>query len=238
MLSFKLAFSLLSFTFVNRFLSSSSISAIRRLSSAYLRFLILFLEILIPPCASSIPAFYMIYSIQKLNKKGENIALMHSFPNLEPVCGSMFGSNCCFLTCIEVSQEAGKVVWYSHLFKKSPQFVVIHTVNGFIIVNETKVEVFFLEFSCFFYDPTDVGNLSSSFSAFSKSRLNFRKFSVHAVLKTCLEKFEKHFASMWNECNCVVVWTWQCLSLGLIWKLTFSSPVPLLQFFKFPEVEK
>ena len=68
-------------------------------------------------------------------------------------------SNCCFLTCIQVSQEAGKVAWYSHLFKKFlfPQFVVIYTVKGFSIVNEAEVDAF-LEFSCFFYDPTDVGN--------------------------------------------------------------------------------
>ena len=73
-------------------------------------------------------------------------------PNLELMCCSRFGPNCCFLTCIQVSQEADKVVWYSHLFKNFLQFVVIHTVNGFSIVNETKVDVF-LEFSCFFYDP-------------------------------------------------------------------------------------
>ena len=73
----------------------------------------------------------------------------------------MSGSNGCFLTCIQISQEAGKVVWYSHLFKNVPQFVVIHTVKGFHIVNEAEVNVF-LEFSCFFYDPTDVGSLISA----------------------------------------------------------------------------
>ena len=83
----------------------------------------------------------------------------------------MSGSNCCFLTCIQVSQETGKVVWYSHLFKNFPQFVVIHTVKGFSVVNEEEVDVL-LEFSCFFYDPTDVGNLISGSSAFSKSSLN------------------------------------------------------------------
>ena len=83
---------------------------------------------------------------------------MYSFPNLEPVCCSTSDSNCFFLTCIYVSQEADKVVWYSHLFKNFTQFIVIHTVKGFSIVNEVKVDVF-LELSCFFYDPTDVGNL-------------------------------------------------------------------------------
>ena len=72
----------------------------------------------------------------------------------------MYGSNCCFLTCIQSSQESGKVVWYSHLFKHFPQFVVIHTVKGFGVVNEEEVDVF-LELSCFFDDPTDVGNLIS-----------------------------------------------------------------------------
>src|SRR5574337_2061725 len=100
---------------------------------------------------------------------------MYAFPDLEPVCCSMSGSNCCFLTCIQISQEAGKVVWYSHLLKNFPQFVVIHTVKGFGIVNEAKVDVF-LEFSSFFYDPTDVGNLIYASSAFPKSSLNIWKF--------------------------------------------------------------
>ena len=82
----------------------------------------------------------------------------------------MSGSNCCFLTCIQISQEAGKVVWYSHLFQNFPQFVGIYTVKGFSIVNEAEVGVF-LEFSCFFYDPMDVGNLIADSSAFSKSSL-------------------------------------------------------------------
>ena len=77
---------------------------------------------------------------------------MYSFPNLEPVHCSMSGSNCCFLTCIQVSQEAGKVVWYSHFLKNVEQFIVIHTVRGFSIASEAEVDVF-LEFSCFFYDP-------------------------------------------------------------------------------------
>ena len=71
----------------------------------------------------------------------------------------MFSSNCCFLTCIQISQEAGKVVWYAHLLKNFPQFVVILTVKGFGIVNKTEIDVF-LELSCFFNDPVDVDNLS------------------------------------------------------------------------------
>ena len=86
------------------------------------------------------------------------------------------------------------MVLYSHLLKNFPQFVVIHTVKGFSIVNEA--DVFFLEFSCFFYDPMDVGNLISGSSAFSKSSLNIWKFSVYVLLKPGLENFEHYFASM------------------------------------------
>ena len=103
---------------------------------------------------------------------------MYSFPNLEPVHCSMSGSNYCFLTCIQNSQEAGKLVWYSHLLKNFPQFVVIYIVKGFGIVNEAEVDVF-LELSCSFDDPADVGNLTSGSSVFSKSSLNIWKFSLH-----------------------------------------------------------
>ena len=89
---------------------------------------------------------------------------MYSFLDLEPVC-SMSNPNCCFLTCIQISQEAGQVVCYSHLLKNFPQFVVIHTVKGLGIVNKAEVDVF-LELSCFFDDPMDVGNLISVLLAF------------------------------------------------------------------------
>ena len=87
------------------------------------------------------------------------------------------------------------MVWYSHLLKNFPQFVVIHTVKSFGIVNKAEVDVF-LELSCFFHDPTDVGNLISGFSASSKSNLNIWKFMVHMLLKPGLENFEHYFASM------------------------------------------
>ena len=109
-----------------------------------------------------------------------------NFPNLEPVCCSMSGSNCCFLTCIQLSQVADKVAWYSHLFKNFPQFVVIHIVKGFSKVNEVEVDAF-LKLSCFFYDSVDVDNLISGSSAFSKPILNIWKFSVHVLLKPSLE---------------------------------------------------
>ena len=107
---------------------------------------------------------------------------MYSFPNFGPFHCSMSSSNCCFLTCIQISQEAVQVVWYSHLFQNSPLFVVIHTVKGFHVVNEAEVDVF-QEFPCFIYDPADVGNSISGSSPFSKSSLNISKFSVHVILK-------------------------------------------------------
>ena len=96
------------------------------------------------------------------------------------------------------------MVWYSHLLKNFLQFIVIHTVKGFGIVNKAEVNVS-LELSCFFDDPVDVDNLISSSSAFSKSILNIWKFTAHVLLKPGLENFEHYFASVQNECNCVVV---------------------------------
>ena len=101
----------------------------------------------------------------------------------------MSSSNCCFMTCIQVSQEAGQVVWYSCLFQNFPQFIVIHTVKGFGIVNKAEVDAF-LELSCFFDDPVDVGNLIFDFSAFSKTSLNIWKFTVHILSKPGLENFQ------------------------------------------------
>ena len=98
----------------------------------------------------------------------------------------MSSSNCCLLICIQFSQEAGQVVWYSHLLKNFPQFIVVHTVKGFGIVNKAEVDVF-LELSSFFHDPVDVGNLISGSSAFSTTSLNIWKFTVHVLLKPGLE---------------------------------------------------
>ena len=123
---------------------------------------------------------------------------MYSFPDLEPVCCSMSSSNCCFLTCIQISQEVGQVVWYSHLFKDFLQLIVIHTVKGFGIVNKAEIDVF-LELSCFYHDPADVGNLISGSSAFSKTSLNIWKLMVHVLLKPGLENFEHYFTSMCDE---------------------------------------
>ena len=123
--------------------SSSSLSAIRVVSSAYLRLLIFLPAVLIPACASSSSAFLFMYSAYKLNKQDDNIQPWHiPFPIWKAVCCSMSSSNCCFLTYIQISQEAGQVVWYSHLFKNFLQFDVIHTVKGFGIVSKAEIDVF------------------------------------------------------------------------------------------------
>ena len=156
---------------------------------------------------------------------------MYSFSFLEPVCCSMSSSNYCFLTCIQVSQEAGPVVWYSHLFQNFPQFLVIHTVKGFGIVNKADTDVF-LELSCFFHDPADVGNLISGSSAFSKTSLNKWKFMVLVLLKPGLENFEHYFACVWDEFNCAVVWAFFGISFLWDWNKNWPFPVlwPLLSF--------
>ena len=150
---------------------------------------------------------------------------MYSFPYLEPVYCSMSSPDCCFLTCIQISQEAGQMVWYSHLYQNFPQFVVIHIVKGFDIVNKAKVDVF-LELSFFFDDPVDVGNLISGSSAISKKSLNIWKFTVHILLKPSLWNFEHYFASLWDECNCVVVWAF--FGIALLWDCNENWPFPVL----------
>ena len=137
----------------------------------------------------------------------------------------MPGSNCCILTCIQISQKAGQVVWYSsHLKEFSTVCCDPHTVKGFCIVNEAEADV--LEFSCFFNVSTDVDNLISGSSAFSKSSLNVWKFSVHVLLKPSLENFEHYFASVWNECYCSVVWAFA--GIALLWDLNENWPFPIL----------
>ena len=152
---------------------------------------------------------------------------MYSFPDLEPICCSMSSSSCCFLTCIQISQESGQVVWYTHLFKNFPQFVFIYTVKGFGIVNKAEVYIF-LEFSSFFDDPVDVGNFISGSSTFSKSSLNIWKFKVHLLLKPGLENFEHYFASAWDECNCAVVWAFFGIAFLLDWNENSLSDNHLL----------
>ena len=155
--------------------------------------------------------------------------MTYSFSYLEPVCCSMSSSNCCFLTCIQISQEAGQVVWDSHFFKNFPQFVVIHTVKNFGTVNKAEIDVS-LDLSCCFDKPTNIGNLISS--AFSKTSLNIWKFTVHVLLKPSLENFEHYFTSMWDECSCVVVWAFFGIAFLWDWNENWPFPVlwPLLSF--------
>ena len=176
-----------------------------------------------------------MYFAYKLNKQGDNIHLLCiPFPIWNQSVVPCLVLNCCFLTCIQVSQEAGKVVWYSHLLRVFHNFVMIHTIKGFTIDNEAEVDVF-VESAYFFYDPVDVDSLISGSSALSNSSLNIWKFSVHVQFKPSLENFEHYFTSMWNEYSCAVVLSilWHCLSLGLEWKLTFCSPAATAEFSKF-----
>ena len=137
----------------------------------------------------------------------------------------MSSSKCCFLTCIQISQDAGQVVWYSHLFKNFPEFVVVHTVKAFGIVNRAEVDVF-LELSCFFDDLADVGNSISGSSAFLNSSLKIWKFTVHILLKPGLENFEHYFASVWDEYSCVVVWAF--FGIVFVWDWNENWPFPVL----------
>ena len=157
---------------------------------------------------------------------------MYSFPNLQPVCSSMSSSNCCFLTCIQISQDAHKVVWYSHVFQNFPQFVVIHTVKGIGVVKSTSR--FFLELSCYFNDPLDAGTLISDSSAFSKSSLNIWKFLLHILLEHGLENCMHYFAGMWDERNCAVVSTF--FGIALLWNWNENWYFPLLGHCWFSQI--
>ena len=137
---------------------------------------------------------------------------MHSFPSLEPVCCSMSSSNCCFLTCIQISQEAHKVVC-SHLLKNFPQFVLIHTVKGFGVNSKAEIDVL-LELSHFFDDPTSIGNLMAPLP-FLNPAWTSRSLWFTLLLKPGLENFEHYFASMWDEWNCIVVRTF--FGIAFLW---------------------
>ena len=224
MLTFKPTFSL-SFTFIKR-LFSSSLSAVRVVSLVYLRLLIFLWAVLIPACASFSPAFLMMYYANKLNKQNDNI---------QAWCTPFLIWNQSVVPCPVLTVAS----WAAYRFLRRQvrwsgipiswrifQFVVIHTV-----VNKAEVDVF-LELSRFFSDPTDVGNLISCSSAFSKSSLNIWKFMVHILLKPGLENFEHYFTSVWEECNCVVVWAFFGIVVLWDWNENWPFPVlwPLLSF--------
>ena len=172
-----------------------------------------------------------MYSAYKLNKQGDNIQPWHTpFPIWNQSVGP-----CPVLTVAS---------WPAYRFLKRQvrwsgipisfrifQFIVTHTIKGFGIVNKAEIDVF-LELSCFFDDPTDVGNLIYGSSAFSKSSLNIWKFTVHVLLKPGLENFEHYFTSVWDECNCAVVWTFSGIAFLRGWNENWPFPLmwPWLSF--------
>ena len=148
---------------------------------------------------------------------------MYSFPNLEPVCCFISSSNYCFWPAYRFLRR--QVRWSSiPISWRIFQFVVIQTVKDIGLVNNAEVN-FFLDFSCFFDDPMDVGNLISGSSAFSKSSLNIWKFTVHVLLQPGLENFEHYFGSVWDERNCAVVWTFFGIAFPWDWNENWPFPV-------------
>ena len=173
-----------------------------------------------------------MYSAYTLNKQGDNIQPWCTPFSIWNQSVVPFPVLTCFLTCIQISQEAGHVIWYSHFFKNFPQFVVIHTVKGLGIVNKAEVD-FFWNSLTFFEDPKGVANLISVSAAFSKSNnLKIWKFTVHILSKPGLENFEHYVVSMWDKCNCAVVWAFFGIAFLWNWNENWSFPVlwPLLSF--------
>ena len=172
-----------------------------------------------------------MYSAYKLNKQGDNIHLWRTpFPiwNQSVVpCPVLTVASWPAYRFLKRQVKWSDIPISFRIF----QFVVIHTVKGFGRVNKAEIDIF-LELSCFFDHPTDVGNLISGSSAFSKSSLNIWKFTVHLLLKPVLENFEHYFASVWDECNCVVVWAF--FGIAFLWDWNenwpFSVLWPLLSF--------
>ena len=157
-------------------------------------------------------------------------SLSYSFPNFKPAHFSMSNSNSYFITCIQVSQQTGEIVWYSRLFKNFPQFVIIHTVKGFSVVNEAEVDIF-LEFPCFLCDLVNVGNLTSDSSASSKpslyiwsSQIMYRWSLAWRILSITLLACEMSTTVLRNSSLNILL---HFPSLRLECKLTFSSPVAL-----------
>ena len=231
MLSFKPAFTPSLFTLIKKLFSSSSLSAIKVVLFAYMKFVDISSSNLIPVFASSSPAFCFMYSAYTLNKQGDNT---------QPWCTPFLILNQSVVPCpvlTVASSSAFRSLRRQVRWSGVPiplrifQFVVIHRVNCFSVVSEAKVDVF-LEFSCFSCDPAGVGDLISGFSAFSKSNLYIWKFSVHPLLKSSLKDFEHYLPTKWNELNCVVVWKILCIAFLWDWNENWPFPVlwPLLSF--------
>ena len=155
------------------------------------------------------------------------------FPSFKAFSCSVYDSNSLFLTYIQTFQKTGKVIWYSHFLKNFPQFVVVLYVKGSTIISEADRNVFWdsLAFSMIQW-------ILSIWSLVLQTSLYIWKFSVHVVLKLSLKDFEHYLASKWDECNCMIGWTflWNCLSFGLEWKLTFPSTVATAEFSKFADI--
>ena len=219
----KPAFSISSFTFLKRLFWSSSLSAIRVVSSAYLMLLIFLLAILILACAFSSLAFQMMYSSYKLNKQSDNI---------QP-CRIPFPIwNQCIVPCLVLTVASWpayrfirrQVRWSGILISWRLFHSLLWSTQSNAL-SQTMKHMIFLEFSCFFYNPVDAGNLICGSSAFSKSSLNIWKFSVHVLLKPSLENFEHYFASVWDECSCTVVWTFFGITFLWDWNENWYFPV-------------
>ena len=232
MLSFKPAFPLSSFTFIKRLSSSSLLSAIRVVLSAYLKLLIFLLAILIPACDSCSLGFHVMYSVYKFNKQDDNIhPWCIPFPILNqsivpwPV---LTVASCHAYRFLRRWVRWSGITIYLRIFHSLLWFTQPKT-----LVNEAEVDVF-LEFSCFFCDLTDVGSLISGSSAYSTSNLYIWKFSIHILLKPSLKDFEHYLASMWDECNYLVIWTF--FDIALLWNWNENWPSPVLgPLFSFPD---
>ena len=176
----------------------------------------------------------MMYSAYKLNKQGDNIQTWHTpFP-----IWSQFIIPCPVITV---------AFWPIYRFLKRRwsgipiSYRIFHSLlwatesKGFGIVNKAEIDVF-LELSCFFDNQTDVVNLISGSSAFSKTSLNIWMFTVHVLLKHGLENFEHYFTNVWDECNCAVVWAFFGTAFGIGMKTDLSSPVVTAEFSKFADI--
>ena len=234
MLSFKPAFSLSSFTCIKRLFSSSSLSAIKVVSSAYLRLLLFLQAILISSLWFIQPGISPDVLCIEVKEAGwQYTALMYSFPKFNQSvvpCPVLTVSS--WLAYSFLRRQAR---WSGiHVSLRIFQFVVIHIVKSFSTVNEAEVDDF-LQLSCFFYDPMDFCNLISGSSAFSKSSLYICEFSVHVLLKPSLKDFEHFFESMWNEHSCTVVWTF--FGVALLWDWNENGHFPVLwQLLSFPNL--
>ena len=210
-------------------------SAVRVVSSAYLRLLIFLLAILILACAFSSPAFLMMYSAYKLNKQGDNI---------QPWCTPFPIWNQSVVSCPVLTAAS----WPAYRFlKRQVRWSGIPSLSEFSTIycdphsqrlwhsQQSRNRCFFLELSCFFDDPADVGNLISGSSAFSKTSLNIRNFMVHILLKPGLDNFEHYFTSVWDECNCAVVWAFFGIAFLRDWNENWPFPV-LFLLLSFPNL--